>query len=108
MGLLDRDPMKVPSPKDDWQERHNDAVNFPRDGHESSIVKLLRGWLDYARAYSEIRGLDIGQDAIIGHAWAAVGRDLITLLHDETGRLDSALLCRLVEIRLKSEGFRTE
>lgn len=108
MGLLDRDPMQVPSPRDDWQINHNEAVNLPRDDQEGSVVKLLRGWLDYAVAYNHATGMDIGQDVVLGYAWAQVGRGLVVLLNFEIGRLDSAFLCKLIEIRLKAEKFKTE
>lgn len=70
-----------------------------------AIEKIERALDQYALAYLEQYGAKLGEDAVIGDAWARVLRGVIGLLDGETGQLDPGRAWhRLVKLG-KAHGF---
>jgi hypothetical protein len=90
-----------------WQERHVSAIRYPQ-GVEQGMVSLLRGWLDYADAHMARFESRIGEDYILGPAWAQIGSSVRTLLNGELGRLDGGTLDSLICESLEAEGYNPE
>jgi hypothetical protein len=100
------DPLLYPSPKEDWQKLHNKAVLHPEGFHEQAIVAMLVGWIGYSRAYYDKFGFEIGSNPLVGRSWAKVGYEYKLLIScNETGRLDRGWLEKVINKRLRSEGF---
>jgi len=88
----------------DWQGRHLRAIDFPH-GQERPVVHMLRGWLEYADAHAQRYESGIGEDGVLGPAWAEIGDALRQLLNGELGRLDAGTLDSVLYETLKGEGF---
>lgn len=91
----------------DWQARHCSAVGFPR-GSEVGVVELLKGWASYADRHHDQYDSGIGDDGVLGPAWAAIGANIRTLLNGECGRLDCGTLDSFLCRTLEAEGFSPE
>jgi hypothetical protein len=87
-----------------WQARHNAALTTPQPT-EAGIVRLLHGWADYADIHKRRYESGIGDDGVLGPAWAAIGANVRTLLNGETGRLDCGTLDSFICSTLTAEGF---
>lgn len=90
-----------------WQDRHVRAFNVPH-GFEAAIVSLLTGWAIYADAHRARYESKLGDDYVLGVAWAATGRAIHSLLDGETGRLDCGTLSSFIHDTLTSEGFNAD
>ena len=92
----------------DWQGRHNAAMDAPRAGFESAVVTMLRGWLEYAQTHQERYESPIGEDGVIGVAWAETGKAIHSLLDGETGRMDRGTLSTLIHGTMRDNGIDEE
>lgn len=93
---------------DYWRGQHSIAMACPREGHESAMVKMLTGWLEYQSAHAERFESGVGDDYVLGPEWEAIGKALRGLLNGETGRLDCGTLDGVILDGLKAEGFEEE
>ena len=55
-----------------WQDRHRTAIYKPM-GFETPIVHLLGSWIEYANVHAARYESSIGDDSVLGPAWAQVG-----------------------------------
>jgi hypothetical protein len=53
-----------------------------------AIVKVWTGLMEMAEIHQRRYGSGIGDDGLLGPAWASVATNLRTLLNGESGRLD--------------------
>lgn len=77
----------------DWQGRHCRAWNAARAmpypyGFTAAIVHMIEAWGTYAEAHRARYGSPIGDDGVLGKAWADAGKALRRFLNGETGALD--------------------
>ena len=87
-----------------WQDRHDAAIMASTDGHEAGMVKMLKGWQQYATAHHSRFGSAIGEDYVLGPQWQAIGEGLIGLLNGETGRLDCGTLDAFIRDTMEANG----
>jgi hypothetical protein len=87
-----------------WIDRHREAVALPM-GHEMPIVELFKGWLKYADFHRHKFESGIGEDGVLGPAWANIGASLRALLNGVCGRLDCGTLDGIICRVLEAEGF---
>lgn len=87
-----------------WKQRHLDAVTLPRN-NEVPIVQALRAWLYYADMHRNRYESGIGEDGVLGPAWAQWGDALRQLLNGDCGRLDCGTLDSILCNTLTDEGF---
>lgn len=91
-----------------WAHRHVTAIHNPRgapNSSEEAIVKALRAWNDYAHAHKARFDSEIGEDRVLGPAWAQWGGALRTLLNGDLGRLDGGTLDHIISSNLSEQGF---
>lgn len=74
-------------------------------GPERPIVNLRMALEQYQIWHSRTYGSRIGDDGILGPAWADMVRSFRTLLNGQTGRLDCGTLDSWAVDALKVEGF---
>lgn len=87
-----------------WQTRHREAILAPRD-FERSIVTMLRSWIEYAERHEAQYESTIGEDGVLGPAWAQIGDGIRQLLNGECGRLDCGTVDSIIHDNLKEMGF---
>ena len=56
------------------------------------IVLVYNAWNEYANTYNRRYESFIGDDYVLGPAWAKIGQGLLGLLNGELGRLDGGLM----------------
>ena len=87
-----------------WQDRHMRALRLP-SGAEIGINGLIAGWASYADRHYARYGSGVGDDGVLGPAWAQVGAGIRRLLNGETGRFDCGTLDGFICDSLAAEGF---
>lgn len=90
-----------------WIEQHAAAMTSPK-GFEVPIVTLLNGWLEYAETHRDRYGSLIGEDYVLGAAWADMGLALRAMLNGETGRLDCGTLDGMIVRAFAENGSEVE
>jgi hypothetical protein len=88
----------------DWQGRHHRALRIAGPA-SNAIVAMIAGWADYADTHKARYESGIGEDGVLGPAWAAMGGNLRTLLNGELGGLDGGTLDGFLCNTLTAEGF---
>jgi hypothetical protein len=91
-----------------WQDRHDNAMAFPRPGFEAAIVGMLKGWHNYAVSAKLAHGSPIGDDGVLGPEWQAIGQALLGLLNGDIGRLDGGTLDGFIRNTLRDNGAEVE
>lgn len=86
----------------DWQGRHMRAV---RATPQHSIVIALDAWCEYASAHKRRYESTIGEDYVLGPAWARWGAAVRELLNGECGNLDCGTLDHIIHANLIEQGF---
>lgn len=84
--------------------RHLAAITSPQ-GPEKPIVHLLLAWEEYADMHERRYGRSIGDDGVLGPAWAEIGLAIRALLNGESGRLDCHLIDGYLLDNLSDKGF---
>jgi hypothetical protein len=75
-----------------YRARHYQATGLPM-GFEGPIIRMLRALADYVDAYrTEWPDLRLGNDCVLGEAWAEMLRGFRDLLNGNLGRLDGGAL----------------
>jgi len=77
-------------------------------GVESALRDMIRGWAEYAEMHETSYGSLIGNDYVLGPAWAEQGKALITLLNGVTGRFDCGTLDGFIRDTMKNNGTDPE
>lgn len=90
-----------------WQTRHLEALTLPQ-GAELPIVTLLSAWANYADRHKLRYESGIGEDYVLGPAWAKIGASIRTLLNGESGRLDCGTLDSFLCTTLAAEGYNPD
>lgn len=90
-----------------YWKRHEQALTAPNQV-EGPIVLMLKGWLEYADHHENRYDSRIGEDGVIGPAWAEIGKSLLNLLNGELSRLDGGALDALIRNTLTDEGFELD
>ena len=90
-----------------WEYKHLDAIISPK-GAEAGITSMLYGWLYYADQHKARYESEIGDDNVLGPAWAGIGGNIRTLLNGETGRLDCGTLDGVVCGALTDQGYNSK
>ncbi len=90
-----------------WALRHNDAIRRPK-GTELGVMKILRGWEDYAERHLFRFGSVIGQDGFLGKHWESIGDALRGLLNGDLGRLDGGTMDSAIVTIMTKNGIDTE
>lgn len=93
-----------------WQDYHVRAVRYsytpPADDRvEAQMIRAIGAWCDYAAAHARTYGSKIGDDYVLGPAWARWGFALRDLLIGDLGRLDGGTLDTIIHDNLKEQGF---
>lgn len=93
---------------DGWATRHADAMvegaMFTDTSLRASggIAQMVYGWASYADAYRLQWGSTVGDDRVLGPAWARAGQAIEELLNGHIGQLDagatSTLLYHIAEL----------
>lgn len=91
-------------PDGSWKNQHRDALLRPK-GFEKAVTDMIQAWLDYAECHATRYESGIGEDGVLGQAWAYLGKGIIDLLNGDCGRLDCGTICRVIHDTLKAEGF---
>ena len=95
-----------------WGLRHYEAWQHPRKGSEAMIKALIMGWAEYADQYHQSTGFEpaenISADAYTARYWLDTAENIIGLLSNDTGRLDSGTLDSLVRKIAMNEGFSND
>ncbi len=87
-----------------WQQRHREALRYPTTA-EQPIINMLAGWVGYATAHASRYQSSIGDDGVLGPAWAEVGSAIRRLLNGDCGRLDCGTLDHIISENLTRCGF---
>lgn len=100
----------------DWRMRHVRALNaslpqttLPNErSFSTAIGTMLYSWASYADAYRAQFDSCIGNDGVLGYAWAAQGKAIIDLLNGPTGDLDAGTIDCLVRTIATDNGVTEE
>lgn len=113
-GSLDSVEIKASSGST-WAKRHcrawdNSWANKggASMGMESALVLMIKSLAYYADAHFQRYESRVGQDGVLGPAWADSVRNALTLLNGELGNLDAGTLDGLLRSMLKLEGFDSD
>lgn len=87
-----------------YAAQHQEACINPRPGFERALVRMLRGWLEYAEVYEGRYESRIGDDGILGPEWEAIGEALRGLLNGEAGRLDCGTIDSIILDAMRDAG----
>lgn len=87
-----------------WAQHHRDAMASPR-GPEIAIVFALKGWDAYAVEHASHFDYGIGDDSVLGPAWARWGAAIRELLNGRLGRLDGGSIDDIITHNLQVQGF---
>ena len=90
-----------------WGKGHIRAWTTPQ-GAESGIVDMIVAWAVYADRHRARYESLIGDDGVLGPAWANIGESLIVMLNGELGRLDAGTLWGLLDDIMRSQGWERE
>ena len=95
----------------DWTERHNMAMMFPRPGGERLIARLMQAMALSVETYRVNVGL-MHDDGVLGegieYVRAAVldlGNAVLILLNGDTGRIDPGTIDAAVREYVQAVGF---
>lgn len=96
-----------------WQDRHTRAVTgsfalVQCSDNERAMGRAIGAWCDYARNHEARFGSKIGDDYVLGPAWARWGFALRDLLNGDCGRLDCGTLDTILHDNLADQGFNTD
>ena len=95
----------------DWTERHNMAMTFPRPGGERLIARLMQAMALSVEAYRANVGL-MHDDGVLGEgieyirtAVQDLGNAVLILLNGDTGRIDPGTIDAEVRAHVRAVGF---
>lgn len=88
--------------------RHNAAILNPHPGFEAAMVRMLRGWEQYALAHRKACDAPIGDDGVLGSEWQAVGEALNGLLIGDIGRLDGGTVDSFIRGVMEANGVEVK
>lgn len=91
----------VPNHPGNWKDRHAKAVR----SRAIPVVEAIRAWCDYATVHKTLYGSSIGQDYVLGPAWAEWGRAMRTLLNGDLRGADAGTLDTILCGNLVNQGF---
>lgn len=75
---------------------------------QGSVAHMAYAWEQYAQAHADRYGSNIGEDAVIGDAWLALGKSILGLLDGDTGGLDCGSLSHGITAAMRRHGFTDE
>jgi hypothetical protein len=88
---------KALASRDRYKQDHGKQMTFGVDGPGAAIACLTKAWACYADAYAkEFGDSKIGDDGVLGDAWAKIGSGIIDLLNGPTGKLDCGTLDSII------------
>lgn len=87
------------SDSNEWKARHLRAVPV------HPVGKAIGAWIDYARDHQIRFGSNIGEDYVLGDAWARWGFALRELLNGELAGMDAGTLDSILADNLQEQGF---
>ncbi len=90
-----------------WQDRHLAAIRVPSRSEEN-VGDMIGAWAQYADSHKARFESGIGQDYVLGPAWAGIGVSLLTLLNGECGRFDCGTLDGFIRDTMEAEGFNDD
>jgi len=91
-----------------WQTRHDAAIDNPvTTSFESTLVKMLKGWQEYAMVHKREYDSLIGEDGVLGLEWEAIGDSLRGILNGQAGRLDCGTLDSFILNTMTENGVDT-
>lgn len=90
-----------------WKQRHLNAV-FGRTNAATPISEGIKAWNLYAKRHLERYESRIGDDYVLGPAWAQWGAALRTLLNGECGQADCATLDHIIYENMIEQGIDPE
>ena len=93
-----------------WKARHKAVIQKMSDDavydqQPELIARAIDAWCLYASAHELRYESPIGEDYVLGPAWADWGRSLRALLNGETGDLDCGTLDTILVDNLIEQGF---
>lgn len=95
-----------------WKARHMQEILRARNNppslsknHAIAMVRAFDAWIDYALAHQKRFDSPIGEDYVLGPAWARWGFALRELLNGEAGSLDCGTLDSILCHNLTEMGF---
>jgi len=72
------------------------------------MSRMLRGWIQYAEEHQKQYESTIGEDGVLGPAWAQIGDGIRQLLNGDLGRLDAGTLDSIINDNLIEQKFDPE
>lgn len=84
-----------------WKARHLRAVQSPMH----PVARALASWISYADEHARRFGSQIGEDYVLGPAWARWGLALRELLNGDLGQMDGGTLDTIIHTNLTEQGY---
>jgi hypothetical protein len=91
-----------------WAVRHVMALMTHVPGFERAMVRMVRGWLEYAETHERTYDAPVGDDGVLGKEWEAIGDALRGLLNGDCKRLDCGTVDGILLDAMKDAGIDTE
>lgn len=98
---------RTPTDPTGFIKRHERAMTVPRS-FERSLRALIDGLMSYAVDHEARYGSKLGEDGVLGEAWADALRGVRGLLNGELGDLDGGLLDGALCNLYREAGFEGE
>lgn len=74
----------------------------------SALAAMLVGWEAYAKAHADSFDSKIGDDGVMGNAWAEAGLAMKRLLDGELGGFDGSSLAQNITEIIEENGLETD
>ncbi len=90
-----------------WKARHQAAV-FGKTNQATPVVTAIASWISYAEKHEKRFESKIGDDGVLGPAWAQWGDALRQLLNGDLGQADCGTLDTILVDNLMEQGFNPD
>lgn len=95
---------KTTSDTNGWKSRHGAVMH----GGSHPIAQAMKAWCEYAEQHKHRFESDIGDDYVLGPAWAKWGFALRALLNGDCGQLDCGTLDTIIHDNLLEQGWNPD
>lgn len=101
-------PQLVPPELRHVRVNHSEAMRNPLPGVERALVRMLRGWLEYAEVTERDYESRIGDDGVLGAEWEAIGDALRGLLSGPSCRIDCGTVDGIILDAMRDAGINVD
>lgn len=84
-----------------WALTHRRAMRF----QTTALATAIDAWCYYASHHQAQFGSKIGDDQVLGPAWAKWGEALLTLLNGDLNGMDGGTLDKIIRDNLTEQGY---